>query len=250
MHWEIKYNPKILLSFYIFLNIVLPWRKKKTKFDNGWRAIRNSGLETCIQQVVYCFQSKRIDSLISWKREKIALVSWMSHISLPTGIFCLPISQGQTIAHWQTDSAAWQTSRLIHPRTKAGQYFVCGIWRSSATAWHSDPAPHSWWVHIWMHGQAAHPVLGELRWTPSVSKGILSGFPSVVSEQRAKNKAGREIKQSQHQKFCLPLVRFGQPSLRIVWMCNSTLFSRSFRRCQRGMWRWKNPYMSVFSMSP
>lgn len=50
----------------------------------------------------------------------------MSHVFLPTGI-CLSISQGETTAHWQIDNTFWQTSRLIHQRTKAGILFSVAV---------------------------------------------------------------------------------------------------------------------------
>lgn len=159
------------------------------------------------------------------KGKKITLVSRMSHICLPTGI-CLSISQGETTAHWQIDSEAWQTSRLIHPRTKAGKYFVCGSWRSSFLL---QPCRvllllHSWWVHICMHGHAAQHVLAGLSCTASASEGILPGLPSVLSEQRGKSRAGGETVPSEHLKTWVPLVQFGNTTW-WSWECATPLSS-------------------------
>lgn len=38
--------------------------------------------------------------------------------------------------------------------------------------------------------------------------------------------------------------------LQVMWMCNSTHFYGSFRKYQRGMWRCKNPHISIYSISP
>lgn len=99
----------------------------------------------------------------------------------------------------------WQTSRLIHPRTKAGKYFVCGSWRSSCL-----PQPctvllllHSWQVHIWMHGHASCPGRNELD-SPQPQRGFSQGFQVLCQNRGARTSL--EEKPCEHLKTCVPLV--------------------------------------------
>lgn len=246
-----KNNPKILLSFNIFLNIlrVLLWRKKLSKFDNGRRAICNSGLHSTSGLLLPVKENWFPHFL---EKEKKSLWYPRCHISAYPQAFCLSISQGETTAHWQMDSTVWQTSRLIHPRTKAGKYFVCGSWRSSRPPqpWTALLVLHSWWAHhIWVHGHAAQHGLGGLSWTALSLRGGSLGVYNCRPRTEGQEQGWRRNCAKWTPDSC-SFVAVWQPSLMIMWMCNSTLFSRSFRRAQRGMWRCKNPHVSVFSMSP
>lgn len=158
----------------------------------------------------------------------MTLVSRMSHVFLPTGI-CLSISQGETTAHWQIDNAFWQTSRLIHQRTKAGKHFLYGSWRSShlLQPWvvflllYSCSVPlqlHSWCVLL-MSSCMATLWEDHLGW-PSPSEVLPLGFSWVMSEQRGEYRSGGEALQRKYSETCIPWVKFSNP---IRWAQQSCL---------------------------
>lgn len=111
---------------YVF-TIILHEKKKKKKAAEpfviqAWRS--------AFSKWFIAPSTKRDDSLISWKREKKLLWYPGCHVSAYPQAFVCPSTKGETTAHWQTVSVVWQTSGLIHQRTKADKYFPYGSWRS------------------------------------------------------------------------------------------------------------------------
>lgn len=208
-----KNNPKILLSFNIFLNIlrVLLWRNKLSKFDNGRRAICNSGLHSTSGLLLPVKENWFPHFL---EKEKKSLWYPKCHISAYPQAFVCPSAKEK-----QLPTGKWTAQSDRHQG-----WFIQGLRQANilSVAVEGVPARRSLEQRSWSctadepttsECMAMLPSMAWEGWVgqPSASEGILLGFTTVVPEQRGKNKAGGETVQNEHL-IHVPLVQFDNPA--------------------------------------